>query len=473
MREKFSFRGKCIAAAVLGTFAFSAYAEAFDVVVIGSGGAGLSAAIMAKEAGASVVVLEKQAYLGGNTNFASGGMNAAGTKQQIAAGVTEDSPELFYQDTMKGGHNLNNPELLRTMTENARYAEEWLMDLGAGFCFRQGRGGGQSIARGHGPCDGSAVGPVILKTLMNRITKDGVEVRKQHNVVDITMKDGVVTGVKVKTRDGEKTIDAKAVVLATGGFGANMDLVTKYRPELKGFATTNHPGATGDGLLLAEKVGASFTDIEQIQIHPTVVKRDGHLISESMRSRGAILVNHDGNRFTNELLTRDVVSQNVLKQKGGEAYLIYDQSVFESNKLSREYFEGGYSVKGETLDDLAAKIKVPAENLKKTFEAYHAAFDAKKDEAFGRPEMIIRLDKAPYYAALISPGIHHTMGGVTINTKAQVISKDGKPISGLYAAGEVTGGVHGGNRIGGNAVADIVTFGRIAGTEAAAYAKAK
>lgn len=170
------------------------------------------------------------------------------------------------------------------------------------------------------------------------------------------MKDGAVAGVKVKTTKGTETIDTKAIVLATGGFGANHAMVEKYRPELKGFATTNHPGALGEGLDLAEKVGASFTDIEQIQIHPTVVPKNGHLISESMRARGAILVNKDGKRFTNELLTRDVVSQNVLKQKDGVAYLIYDQSIYDSNKLSRGYFEQGYSVKASDVKDLAAKI---------------------------------------------------------------------------------------------------------------------
>ena len=458
-----------IALAVSGT----AFAEGFDVVVIGSGGAGLSAAIMAKEAGSSVVVLEKMPYIGGNSNFASGGMNAAGTKQQLAAGVTEDSPELFYKDTMKGGHNLNNPALLKTLTENAKYAEEWLVDeLGAQFCFRKGRGGGQSIARGHGPCDGSSVGNEILRVLTARTTKDGIDIRRGNQVVDISVKDGRVTGVRVKTKDGVSEIDAKAVVLATGGFGANHAMVEKYRPELKGFATTNHPGALGEGIELAQKVGASLTDIEQIQIHPTVVPKNGHLISESMRARGAILVNKDGKRFTNELLTRDVVSQNVLKQKDGVAYLIYDQSIFESNKLSRGYFEHGYSVKAENLKDLSAKINVPQAALEETFKQYHQAFKTGKDEAFGRPEMVIALDKAPYYAALVTPGIHHTMGGVTINTKAEVQSTAGKSIPGLFAAGEVTGGVHGGNRIGGNAVADIVTFGRIAGTNASAYAKA-
>ncbi|MBS5792917.1 MAG: flavocytochrome c [Sutterella sp.] len=465
-------RLKHIAFLTLSAVSTFAMAEGFDVVVVGSGGAGLSSAITAKESGATVVVLEKMAYIGGNSNFASGGMNAAGTKQQLAAGVTQDSPELFYKDTMKGGHNLNNPALLKTLTENAKYAEEWLVDLGAKFCFRKGRGGGQSIARGHGPCDGSAVGPEILRVLTERAAKDGIAIRTENQVVKIVMKNGAVAGVEVKTEDGVKTIDARAVVLATGGFGANQAMVTKYRPELKGFSTTNHPGALGEGIKLGEDVGASLTDIEQIQIHPTVIKRDGHLISESMRARGAIMVNQKGERFCNELLTRDVVSQHVLKQPGGYAYLIYDQSIFDSNKLSRGYYKDGYSVKAENLDELAQKIKVPAKTLKATFAAYKKAYDTQKDTAFGRPEMVIALDKAPYYAAQITPGIHHTMGGLTINTKAEVQSKAGKSIPGLFAAGEVTGGVHGGNRIGGNAVADIVTFGRIAGKDAAAYAKA-
>lgn len=462
---------KLLTGAVLMAAAAAVMAEGFDVVVVGSGGAGLSSAILAKENGASVVVLEKMPYLGGNTNFASGGMNAAGTKQQLAAGVTNDSPKIFYDDTMKGGHNLNNPALLKTLTENARYSEEWLVDLGVNFCFRKGRGGGQSIARGHGPCDGSAVGPEVLRVLLKKANADKIDIRKNNQVVDIVMKDGKVAGVKVKTPKGEETIDAKAVILATGGFGANLDLVAHYRPELKGFSTTNQPGAQGEGLKLAEKVGAAFTDIEQIQIHPTVIKRDGHLISESMRARGAILVNQDGKRFTNELLTRDVVSQNELKQPGQQVYLIYDQSIFETNKLSRGYFEHGYSVKADSVANLAKKINVPVSNLEATFKDYWNAYKTGKDTAFGRPEMVIPLDKAPFYAAKVTPGIHHTMGGVTINPKTEVQSKDGKSIPGLFAAGEVTGGVHGGNRIGGNAVADIVTFGRIAGQNAAAYAE--
>lgn len=378
---------KLLTGAVLMTAAAAVMAEGFDVVVVGSGGAGLSSAILAKENGASVVVLEKMPYLGGNTNFASGGMNAAGTKQQLAAGVTNDSPKIFYDDTMKGGHHLSNPALLKTLTENARYSEEWLVDLGANFCFRKGRGGGQSIARGHGPCDGSAVGPEVLRVLLKKANADKIDIRKNNQVVDIVMKDGKVAGVKVKTPKGEETIDAKAVILATGGFGANLDLVAHYRPELKGFSTTNQPGAQGEGLKLAEKAGAAFTDIDQIQIHPTVIKRDGHLISESMRARGAILVNQEGKRFTNELLTRDVVSQNELKQPGQQVYLIYDQSIFDTNKLSRGYFEHGYSVKADSVADLAKKINVPVANLEATFKDYWNAYKTGKDTAFGRPAL--------------------------------------------------------------------------------------
>lgn len=459
-----------IASALALMMAVPAFAESTDIVVIGSGGAGLSSAIMATEAGAKVIVLEKMAYFGGNSNRAEGGMNAAGTKQQIADGVTDDSPKIFYQDTMKGGHNLNNPALLRTLTENAAGAEEWLLSLGAKFCHRMGRGGGQSKARGHGPCDGSPVGIELMRVLGERAAKDKIDMRSLNQVTDIVMKDGKVAGVKVKTPEGMKTIDAKAVILATGGFGANQAMVTKYRPELKGFSTTNHPGATGDGIVLAEKVGASLTDIEQIQIHPTVIKRNGALISESMRARGGFLLNKNGKRFTNELLTRDVVSANELKQPGGIAYLIVDNSIYKKNKMLRSYVSEKLMTRCDTIDDVAKLIKADPAVVKASFEQYWKAYDQKKDDLFGRPEMVIRMDQAPYYVAEVTPGIHHTMGGVTIDPKTEVISKaSGKPIPGLFAAGEVTGGVHGGNRIGGNAVADIVTFGRIAGVNAAKY----
>ena len=454
-------------AVMMATPAFAA--ESTDIVIIGSGGAGLSSAITATEKGAKVIVLEKMAYFGGNSNRSEGEMNAAGTKQQKAHGITDDTPERFAADTIRGGHGLNDPALVKALTENAASAEEWLLDLGAHFCHRMGRGGGQTRARGHGPCDGSPVGIEIMRVLGERADKDHIDMRLNNRVTKILMKNGKVSGVQVKTPKGMETINAKAVILATGGFGANHKMVEKYRPELKGFSTTNHPGATGDGIILAQQVGAGLTDIEQIQIHPTVIKKNGALISESMRARGGFLLNKNGKRFTNELLTRDVVSANELKQPGGIAYLVIDNSIYSKNKMAQNYTAEKLMTKCDTIADVAKLIGVDEKVVQASFDQYHKAFDNKKDDLFGRPEMLIRMDQAPYFVAEVTPGIHHTMGGVKIDPQAEALTPEKKPIPGLFAAGEVTGGVHGGNRIGGNAVADIITFGRISANSALKY----
>jgi len=461
-----------IAAALSMLVASPAFAaESTDIVVVGSGGAGLSSAITATERGAKVIVLEKMAYFGGNSNRSEGEMNAAGTKQQKAHGILDDTPERFAADTIRGGHGLNDPALVKALTENAASAEEWLLDLGAHFCHRMGRGGGQTRARGHGPCDGSPVGIEIMRVLGERADKDHIDMRLNNRVTKILMKNGKVAGVQVKTPKGMETINAKAVLLATGGFGANHKMVEKYRPELKGFSTTNHPGATGDGIVLAQQVGAGLTDIEQIQIHPTVIKKNGALISESMRARGGFLLNKNGKRFTNELLTRDVVSANELKQPGGIAYLVIDNSIYSKNKMAQNYTAEKLMTKCDTIADVAKLIGVDPKVVQASFDQYHKAFDNKKDDLFGRPEMLIRMDQAPYFVAEVTPGIHHTMGGVKIDLQAEVLPPEKKPIPGLFAAGEVTGGVHGGNRIGGNAVADIIIFGTLAGHQAAKRAR--
>lgn len=247
-------------------------------------------------------------------------------------------------------------------------------------------------------------------------------------------------------------------------------MVAEYRPDLKGYATTNQPGATGDGIILAQKAGAQFVDMREIQAHPTATP-SGILISESVRGDGAILVNRDGKRFINELLTRDVVSQGELKQPGKFAWIVWDDAVRKGAKLIDSYIAQKVTVTGNTLDELAAAMNVPAENLKATMAKYAEEQKAGKDTDFGRPNMPQALQTAPFWAVKVQPAIHHTMGGVKIDTKAEVIGVNGKPIPGFFAAGEVTGGVHGGNRLGGNAQADIVTFGRIAGQSANAYLK--
>lgn len=447
--------------------------EKTDVVVIGAGGAGMAAAISASQKGAKVIVLEKMPMVGGNTLRSSGGINAAGTKEQEAQGI-KDSPEIFYKDTMKGGHNINNPELVKTLTENSASAVKWLESMGAEF-GKVVRGGGATVDRLHPAKGGAPIGEYIVPILKKTAEENKVDIRLWNKVTEILKdKDGNVIGVKAVNKEGkEYTIKAKSVIDTAGGFGANLEMVVHYNPDLKDFQTTNQPGATGDGMVMAEKIGAQLVDMKEIQIHPTTIPGNGFLVSEAVRSNGAILVNHEGKRFINELLTRDVVSKGILALPEKTAYLVFDDGIRNTAALFEEYFKSGFVVEGSTLEDLAAKIKVSPENLKATVETYNKYVGAKNDTEFKRDSMPHKVDTGKYYAIEITPGIHHTMGGVKINTNTEVIGQGDKPIKNLYAAGEVTGGVHGGNRLGGNAVLDIIVFGRIAGENAAKNALGK
>lgn len=441
-----------------------------DVLVIGAGGAGLTASIEAKGNGANVILIEKNAVVGGNTNFATGGLNAAGTTYQQEKGIT-DSIDLFIQDTMKGGKNKNNPDLVKVLAEKSAETVEWLANQGADLSDI-GILGGASVARAHRPQGGAPVGDHLVKVLEKKANEVGVEIRVETKAVELLIEDGKVTGVKVEDGKGNKyEIKAKAVVIATGGFGANLDLVAKYDPNLAGFPTTNGPGATGDALNLVEPLNAELVDMGEIQIHPTVVPGKSKLITEAVRGNGAILVNRQGKRFINELETRDVVSKAELEQEGKTAFLVFDQNVRESLKAIEGYSKQGFLVEAPSIKELAAKIGANEEELEKTINSYNEFVQAKSDSEFNRADMKFELNKAPYYAIEVAPAIHHTMGGIKINTSAQVVDKSGKAVDGLYAAGEVTGGVHGANRLGGNAVADITVFGRIAGKNAAELAK--
>jgi fumarate reductase flavoprotein subunit len=436
-----------------------------DVVVVGAGGAGMSAAIEVANAGKSVVIIEKMPIVGGNTNRATGGINAAETPYQEAAGI-KDTKQTFYDDTMKGGKDLNDPELLRTLVDNAPGAIEWLNNMGAGI-ERVTLSGGATNPRIHSPKDASPVGPVIVKVLSNKLKEQNVNIMLETKAEKIIEKDGIVTGIQATDKNGNSfTINAKAVILATGGFGANSEMVEQYRPDLKGFSTTNHQGATGDGIVMAQTVGADLTDIGEIQIHPTTDPGTGYLFTEGLRGDGAILVNFEGKRFTDELLTRDKVSAKILEQTNGQAYLIANEEMRIENASLAGYIEKGYATKGETIAELARSLTIDEATLENTMKVYTELAKAGVDKEFGRKHMTKTLEAGPYYAIKVTPGIHHTMGGVKIDTKAHIISTEGTPIKGLYAAGEITGGVHGGNRIGGNAVADIVIFGRISGQTA-------
>ncbi len=443
-----------------------------DVVIVGAGGAGLTAAVRAQQEGAKVLVLEKMSFVGGNSLKASGGMNAAGTKFQAALDITDSGVREFVEDTMNGGHMLNDLALVVTMSENSSDAVDWLESIGAPLP-KVAATGGTVHKYLHSPEDGSPVGAYLVAKLNEEVEKQGIEVMLNTKATEILMDGGCAVGVKAEDAEHEYTINAKAVILATGGFGSNFELMTSFNPSLANAVTTNHPGATGDGILMAEAVGAATVDMEQIQLHPTVYQETSTLVSEKMRSLGSILVNQEGKRFCNDLSTRDAVSAAELEQTGGYAFIVFDQNLVDQNKSAKEYISKGMTVTGETYEELAEAMGVPTDAFVETMNTWNAAVAAGEDKEFGRNNgMDADLSTAPFYAIKIAPGIHHTMGGVKIDTATQVIGTDGSVIPGLYAAGETTGGVHGGNRIGGNAVCDFVVFGRIAGANAAQYAAA-
>lgn len=432
-----------------------------DIVIIGAGGAGLSAATEAASKGAKVIVLEKMGNAGGNTISATGGLNASETSIQKKLGI-QDTNEQFFEDTMKGGHYKNNPELVRNMTEKSAETVDWLISIGADLTD-VGKMAGSTNKRTHRPQGGAAVGSNLIPALEKAALNSGAEIRYSNKVLDIIEKDGRAAGVKVCAGSSEYTISAKAVIIATGGFGANPQMVVSYKPELEGFGTTNHKGATGDAFSWIKKFNAGLTQMEEIQTHPTVVPGNGTMITEAVRGNGAILVNRDGKRFCTEMATRDVMSKAILAQKGKTAFLVFDQDVRESLKAIETYIKNGLITQGETTKELAEKLGIPADEFEKTMADYAQIQKSGNDPLGRKPsEMPRPLAKAPFYAVEVGPAVHHTMGGITINTKAQVLDTDKNPVPGLYAAGEVTGGIHGANRLGGNAVADICIYGKIA-----------
>ena len=492
-----------------------------DVVVIGAGGAGMTAAMTAADAGQKVVILESQAMVGGNSARATGGMNAAKTVYQDenefdqAAGVEKtlataaekyadnetitalaktvseqwaayqanptgyfDSVELMELDTMVGGKGINDPELVKTLCEGTADAIDWLDENGITL-HNVSSFGGASVKRIHRPVNEEgkvvSVGAYMIPLLQENCEKRGIDI-VLNTTVDTILTDanGAAVSVSGTDKDGNTVVvNAKSVILATGGFGANLDMVTQYKPELAGFMTTNAAGAQGQGIEMATAIGAGTVDMDQIQIHPTVEANTAALITEGLRGDGAILVNANGERFVDEVGTRDVVSAAEIAQPGSYSWLIVDQAMADASSVIQGYIKKGYTKTGATYEELAKELDVDPATFANTMETWNSYVEAKNDPDFGRTSFANPLNNGPYYAIKVTAGVHHTMGGVTINSATEVLKKDGTVIPGLFAAGEVTGGVHGANRLGGTAVADFVVFGRIAGESAANYASAQ
>ena len=413
-----------------------------DVVVVGAGGAGMTAAISAAADGLKVVVVESQAMVGGNSVRATGGMNAAKTPLQdkntfgesagvektlaaaegyadnetitaLAATVSEqweaykanpegyfDSVELMELDTMIGGKGINNPELVKTLCSNTADSIVWLDSVGASLTS-VGAFGGASVKRIHRPVNEEgktlSVGAYIVPILEKNLQDAGVELILNTTVDTIlTDANGAACGVSGVANDGSKlTVNADAVILTTGGFGANLDMVVSYKPELAGFMTTNAAGIQGQGIKMAEALGAATVDMNQIQIHPTVEANTASLITEGLRGDGAILVNAEGKRFFDEVSTRDKVSAAEIAQPGSYSYLIVDQAMADASNVIQGYIKKGFTTQGETYEELAKALGMDEATFAETMNTWNSYVEAKNDPDFGRTSFANPLNTAP------------------------------------------------------------------------------
>lgn len=445
--------------------------EEFDVVIVGAGGAGLAAAISAANRGAKVVLLEKMAAIGGNTLVSMGGVNIPGNDAQKIKNI-EDSPELYFNDALEGGDGENNKELFKILANNALPTYEWLKDE-VGVEFKEGElihFGGHSVPRA-AIFKGKYAVELITK-LKKKALDLGVDIRTGVDAKEILVEGGRVNGVLAMTKGVEvKFIGSKGVIFTTGGFSGNIDMRKKYNPELdERYKTTNQSGITGDGHVMCEKVDASFVHMSYIQTFPIADPITGALSHVGgSRFDGAILVNKSGERFVEELERRDVVSSAILSQENSLAYLVWSSEVeaianrvnenkAEVARLKRAdlFFEG-------SLEECATSLRIDLDTLKSTLERYNLDVEAGKDSLFNRRGDLVSIKSGTFYIQGVAPAVHHTMGGVDVNTSNQVIDNKGDIIPGLYAAGEIVGGIHGTNRLGGNAITDILVFGKRVG----------
>lgn len=493
-----------------------------DVIIIGGGGAGLAAAVSAHQNGAKVIVVEKMSRLGGNTMISGSAYNAADPNRQsaitmtapekqtvenIIAGTYEDALVKTWQETLKkewteylasgkttlfdspslhklqtylGGDKKGTPELIDVFADNAFPAVEWLESLGMEFKDYVFTVLGGLWNRAHKPV--KPLGTGFMETYENYLEKNkaDIEVILDTTAKEFIVKDGAVVGVVAEGKNGKVTLNAtKGVVLATGGFGANVEMRNEYNtelwPDLTNVKTTNHTGATGDGIVMSKAVNAKLVGMQYIQLLPMGDPVTGSLsgnIEQGVQNR--IFVNKEGIRFVDEGARRDTMTKALMEQTDSYMWVILDKNSYPTGDTKNNFNESiddlvaaGRAFKADTLEDLAKQIGVDPVAFVKSVETFNKAVDGTVKDEFGRTLFDKKIDTAPFYAGARVPTVHHTMGGVSINADAQVIDANGNVIKGLYAAGEVTGGIHGTNRLGGNALADINVFGKIAGKNAA------
>lgn len=492
-----------------------------DVLVIGAGGAGLSAAVSASLNGSKVIVIEKLGMTGGSTIFSGGAFNATDIERSKLTKMSDknveainkllektpndeyekklqdqvrielkkhlddkneylfDSKSLHALQTYAGGDYKGNPKLIDTMINNGLDGVNWLAKLGAKWQEKLGSATGSLWQRSHYGQDEEFPNgaPEILPAEKYIKENKNISLHLYTQAKELIIEDGKIVGLKADNKGQEIIYNAKAIVIATGGFGANVKMREKYNTQWDNLGpnigcSNQNPAAQGEGIVLAEKAGANLIDMGYIQLHPNGEEKTGMMMGQPHTAGlNRIFVNNDGKRFVAEDARRDVLVNAIYKQKGGNMWIIADGNRYkEGDKTIENYVKLNKTFKANTIEELAKKINVDAENLKASIQEYNDIVDGKEDK-FGLKTFDKKMGVAPFYAAKRIPTVHHTMGGIEINEKAEVLNKNKQVIKGLYAAGEVVGGIHGANRLGGNAILDIVVFGKIAGQSASQYSK--
>ncbi|KAL2125062.1 hypothetical protein VTJ04DRAFT_1427 [Mycothermus thermophilus] len=459
-----------------------------SVIVVGGGLSGLSAAHTIYLNGGNVTVLDKQGFFGGNSTKATSGINGALTRTQVELGI-QDSVKQFYEDTLKSARDKARPDLIKVLTYKSAAAVEWLQDAFNLDLTLVSRLGGHSQPRTHRGHDAKFPGMAITYALMQRLEElaetepDRVKIIKKARVTALNKEGNTVTGVTYEHEGKTLKLDGP-VVLATGGYAADFgedSLLKKHRPDTLHLSTTNGSHATGDGQKMVMAIGGNGIDLDKVQVHPTGLvdpkdptAKTKFLAAEALRGEGGILLNADGDRFCDELGHRDYVSGMMWKEKDKGKFpirLVLNSKASKVLDFHTRHYSGRGLMKKMTGHQLAKEIGCTPEHLQKTFQTYNAIAEGKIKDPWGKRffhNMPFDINDE-FHVALMEPVLHFTMGGIEINDKAQVLNKDKKPFEGLFACGELAGGVHGANRLGGSSLLGCVVYGRVAGDSASNY----
>lgn len=450
-------------------------------IVIGSGLAGLTTTARLLKSDFHVTLIEKTAALGynSNSNKASSGINGVPTPQQLANGINDDTVELFTQDTIKSAQGSQRRNLIDELTSKSEDAIRWLSEDLKIDLSKVGRLGGHSKPRTHRGSGGLPPGYAIVSSLLKHIEtfpQDKLTVVKNGRVIELLKKESQIEGIKYEVQEGVETLYCNFIVLATGGYSADFSatdsLLKKYKKEIIDLPSTNGPQTTGDGVKIAEKISAQLVDMDKVQIHPTGFVDPENptdqwkiLAGEILRGQGGILLNSKGERFVNELDTRDKVTEKIFSQDSPQTTLVVAEDSYDDLKMHLGFYTKKGLMKKGTVQELADDLNVPLSLIQQQLSTYNKAAAGELTDTYGRvsfgKEFSVNSDLNVFYGT-VTPVLHFTMGGILIDEKGRALDTSNSIINGLYAVGEVSGGVHGYNRLGGNSLLECVVFGTAA-----------